>query len=238
MDYLHYERLEAIEPEDYRSQKPYPWANPEGLLRPEAFELLRETLPNVSLLEPFFGKARKGGQRPHDKYQLEYTDGSPVAEPWRAFIEELKGERYRRHMCRLFGVRSLSVNFHWHYAPRGCSVSPHCDSKRKLGSHVFYFNTADDWKAEWGGQTVVLDDHGRFPTDSAPDFDDFDQAIDSVAMGNRSFVFTRRGDSWHGVRPIRCPEGLMRKVFIVVLNDDTWLARLRNRLQGKGIQRY
>ncbi len=238
MQYLDYERLEAIEPRLYQAQKPYPWVNPEGLLTPEAFEILRATLPDVSLLEPFFGKARKGGQEPHDKFQLEYRDDSPVAAPWREFIEELKGERYRRHMCRLFGVRSLSVNFHWHYAPRGCSVSPHCDSKRKLGSHVFYFNTEQDWKREWGGQTVVLDDGGRFETDSAPRFEDFDLAIDSEAMGNRSFVFTRRGNSWHGVREIKCPEGRMRKVFIVVLNDHSWLARLRNRLQGKDIQRY
>ena len=38
--------------------------------------------------------------------------------------------------------------------------------------------TEDDWQVGWGGETVVLDDNGRFPTDSAPDFDDFDTAIE------------------------------------------------------------
>jgi hypothetical protein len=238
MEYLDYDRLAAIDPVAYQAQKPYPWANPDQLLRPEAFEILRASLPDVSLLQPFFGKPRKAGQAPHNRYQLEYKDDSPVPEPWKEFIQELKGKRYRQLMCRLFGVRSLSVNFHWHYAPNGCSVSPHCDSKRKLGSHIFYFNTEEDWDPTWGGQTVVLDDGGRFATDSAPDFEDFDTAIASQAMGNTSFIFTRRGNSWHGVREITCPEGHMRKVFIVVLNDHSLMARIRNRFHGKDIQRY
>jgi hypothetical protein len=35
-------------------------------------------------------------------------------------------------------------------------------------------------------------------------------------LGNRSPLFARKEHSWHGVREIRCPEGHMRKVFIVV----------------------
>jgi hypothetical protein len=238
VEYLDYQRFEAIDPRAYRAQRPYPWANPEGLLHPEAYERLRTHLPDVSLLEPFFGKQRKAGQQPHDRYMLEYKSGSLVPAPWHEFIEELKGERYRRHLLRLFDARSVSVNFHWHYTPDGCSVSPHCDSRRKLGSHIFYFNTETDWDPTWGGHTVVLDDGGRFPTKSAPRFEDFDREIPSEAIGNRSFLFSRRGNSWHGVREIRCPEGFMRKVFIVVVNDDSVVARLRNRLSAKDIERY
>jgi hypothetical protein len=222
---LDYERLASIDPTAYNAAKPYPWTNPEGLLTPQAFETLRETLPDISLFQRFFGKARKAGQHPHDRYMLEYTDDTPVAEPWREFIAELKSSRYRDLMKRLFRVRSLSLNFHWHYTPNGCSVSPHCDSSRKLGSHLFYFNTEADWDEAWGGQTVVLDDGGRFPTESSPGFEDFDAEIPSNSMGNRSLIFSRRAHSWHGVREIRCPEGFMRKVFIVVVNKDTWFAR-------------
>jgi hypothetical protein len=238
VEYLDYERFEAIDPRAYRAQKPYPWSNPEGLLKPEAFRVLRSSLPELSLLEPFFGKARKSGQEPHDRYMLEYKEGAPVPEPWRKFIEELKGERYRRLLCRLFDVRAISINFHWHYTPSGCSVSPHCDSRRKLGSHIFYFNTEEDWDPGWGGQTVVLDDGGRFPPDSAPRFEDFDAEISSVAVGNYSFLFTRRGNSWHGVREIRCPEDRMRRVFIVVVNDHRPWARFRNWISSKDIERY
>jgi hypothetical protein len=37
------------------------------------------------------------------------------------------------------------------------------------------------------------------------------------AIGNRSMVFKRTPHSWHGVRAIDCPEGHLRKVFIVVI---------------------
>ena len=194
--------------------------SPQG--RPEAFEILRASLPDVSLLEPFFGKPRKGGQAPHDKYQLEFNDRSPIEGPWREFIEELKGPRYRRRMCHLFGVRSLSVNFHWHYAPNGCSVSPHCDSKRKLGSHVFYFNTEEDWEPAWGGQTVVLDDGGRFPTESAPRFEDFDTAIElepwlGWAYAERGTLYLNQGrirgmaEEVRGFRGRRLPSASRRR---------------------------
>ncbi len=237
MVYLDYERLEAIEPRAFLAQKPYPWVNPERLLKPEAFEILRASLPDVSLLEPFFGKPRKAGQAPHDRYMLEYVDASPVARPWREFLDELKGERYRRLLCRLLGVRSASINFHWHYTPTGCSISPHCDSKRKLGSHIFYFED-DDWDPAWGGQTLILDDGGRFPARSAPRFEDFGLEISAETTGNRSLIFSRSGDSWHGMREIRCPVGRLRRVFIVVLNDDSLLARARELFYTKRIQRY
>jgi hypothetical protein len=236
--YLDFERLEAIDPAAYRAQEPYPWVNPEGLLTPAGFDALRGSLPDLSLFEQRFGVARKAGQQPHDRYTLEYRDGTPVPAPWRAFIEELRSERYRRGLIRLLGTRSLALNFHWHYTPRGCSVSPHCDSSRKLGSHIFYFNTEYDWRPEWGGETLVLDDRGRFPTRSAPRFEDFDRILPADAIGNRSFLFSRRGNSWHGVREIRCPEGLMRKVFIVVLNRNSPVDRLRAKLSGKSFERY
>ncbi len=238
MQYLDFQRLEAIDPVAYQKRQPYPWANPEGLLTGEGFEKLREALPELSRFERSFGVARKSGQRPHDRFTLEYTHQTPLEPPWREFIEELTGERYRRALCRLFGRERLALNFHWHYTPNGCSVSPHCDSSIKLGSHIFYFNTAADWDPAWGGETVLLDDGGRLPVRSAPGFKDFERAVASEALGNRSLLFTRRGNSWHGVREIRCPEGRMRKVFIVVVNRDSALDRLRAGLFRRNFERY
>ncbi len=238
MSYIDYERLEDLDPEAYRSTHPYPWANPEGILRPEAYETLYENLPDLSLFARHFGVQRKAGQQPHDRYTLEYRSGLALPRPWQEFVEELKAERYRRALCRLVGVRKLELNFHWHYTPNGCSVSPHCDSRRKLGSHIFYFNTEKDWDASWGGETVILDDHGRFDTRSAPRFEDFDDARSSLALGNYSLLFSRKGNSWHGVREIQCPPGRMRRVFIVVLNRADPLSRLRAVLSSKRFERY
>ncbi len=238
MEYLDFDRLEALDPVRFQEQTPYPWINPENLLAPAAFERLQANLPDVAMFDRLFDKQRRAGQKPHDRYILEYRDGIPVPEPWLEFIAELKSDRYRRVLCRLVGRPSLSINFHWHYTPNGCSVSPHCDSTRKIGSHIFYFNTKQDWDPAWGGETVVLDDGGRLHPRSAPSFEAFDRAISSQAMGNRSLLFTRRGNSWHGVREIRCPEGRLRKVFIVVLNRDGLGDRIRFALTRRNVARY
>jgi len=233
MPYIDFERLEALDPVAYRNADPYPWVNPSGLLGDEAHAALVATLPELSLFSPVFGKVRKHGQKSHDRYGLEYGPDLPLSEAWRGFIEELQGERYGKIIASLLGVSSVHLSFHWHFAPNGCSVSPHCDARRKLGSHIFYLNTAEDWERDWGGETLVLDDGGRFDRDSAPDFDDFDQSIASEALGNWSLIFSRKGNSWHGVREVNCPEGHMRKVFIVVINRNDPLARVERLLRGK-----
>jgi len=233
MTYLDFERLEQLDPTEYQTRSPYPWVNPEGLLSDAGFARLQETLPGVSLFEKSFGKARRGGQKSHDRFTLEYQEGLELPPPWRDFLAELRSDRYRDALRRLLGVRALRLSFHWHYAPPGCSVSPHCDAPRKLGSHIFYFNTPGDWQPDWGGETLVLDDGGRFDRDSAPEFEDFDSAITSRSIGNWSLIFSRRGNSWHGVREVRCPEGRMRKVFIVVINHDALRYRIRNAIRGQ-----
>ena len=57
-------------------------------------------------------------------------------------------------------------------------------------------------------------------------------------MGNRSFFFARRDNGWHGVREVSCPEGHLRKIFIIVVNASTLYWKVRDRLRGKSIQRY
>ena len=93
--------LEALDPASYRNQAPYPWINPEGILTPEGFEALRRTLPDVSLFTKRQGRERRAGQIPHDRYTLKYNSDTQVDEPWRSFIDELVGDRYRRCLCRL-----------------------------------------------------------------------------------------------------------------------------------------
>jgi hypothetical protein len=220
MQYLNYDLLDSIDPDEYRAIRPFPWINPEGALTEDGYRTLLESLPPVSQFAKAFGYERKHGQQGHDRYTLEYEPGldPTLPAPWVEFIRECEAERYRAWLCRMFDVAQVAYRFHWHYTPNGCSVSPHCDSVKKLGSHIFYFNTAEDWDASWGGETVVLDDGGRFNYRSAPAFDEFDGKVHSKSMGNRSLLFTRTNHAWHGVEPIRCPEGHMRKVFIVVVN--------------------
>ena len=136
-------------------------------------------------------------------------------------------------IARLAGRREVDLRFHWHYTPRGCSVSPHCDSKHKPGSHIFYLSRESEWDPEWGGATVVLDSERHHDRRSAPGFDDFDRQLASEHIGNRSLLFVRKEDSWHGVHEVRCPEGMFRKVFIVAINRVPVLDTLRRQLARK-----
>lgn len=219
MKYLNAECIERIETDVFQTQHPFPWTNPQGFLTEEGYKELLASMPDIETFTPFFGKKRKHGQQSHERYVLEYTDDVVLPAPWQAFIEELKGDRYRKLVKQLLGQPHVRLRFHWHYTPNGCSVSPHCDSRGKLGSQIFYMNSAEDWQPEWGGETVILNDNGRFEAQSSPEFEDFDEEFAAETENNRSLIFGRRGNSWHGVHEIRCPEGAYRKVFIVVFED-------------------
>jgi hypothetical protein len=225
--YLDIERLEQIDPRSFRATQPYPWINPSDLISSAGFERLASTLPDVSMFRRVFGKERKFGQKSHDRFALDYTNDLDLSEPWRNFMAEITSARYSAAIARLAGRRSVDLSFHWHYTPRGCSVSPHCDSKHKLGSHIFYFSREKEWEPEWGGATLILDSTRRLDRRSAPDFDDFDREFSGEHVGNHSLLFIRRNDSWHGVREIQCPEGMLRKVFIVVVDRVPAMESLR-----------
>ena len=219
MQYLNPDFLASFDTNAFRATQPFPFANPQGALTEAGFARLVETLPDSSLFEHSFGESRAYGQKSHDRLTLEYREDLPVDESWHAFVRELKSDRYQALLRKAFGRSFFRLLLHWHYTPAGCSVSPHCDSPRKLGSHIFYLNAPDEWDPEWGGETLILEDHGKLKPSSAPDFSDFDEVIPARMMENRSLLFARKAGSWHGVRELRSPDGLYRKVFIVVAED-------------------
>lgn len=235
--YLNTNVLETIDTDEFQQQHPFPWVNPQHFIAPERYPELLENMPDISEFRAFFGKQRKHGQSSHDRYVLDYEDGMPLHPAWQTLIDELRSPVYRDFVCRLLGVSDVRFRFHWHYTPTGGEVSPHCDSKGKIGSQIFYLNTAADWNPEWGGETVVLDDGGKIEPDNAPAFEDFDQEYPAETVDNRSLLFGRRGNSWHGVHKIQCPEGYYRKVFIVVFEEHRPLKmaakKFRRLLSGK-----
>jgi hypothetical protein len=238
MSYLRFDKLGELDSKGFQRQKPFPWVNPAGLLTDSGYWELVETLPAVELFEPEFGVKRRFGQQPHERFNLEYHDGLAVSAPWQTFIDELRSDRYRSFLARMFGTKHFKIRLHWHYAPRGASVSPHCDSKRKLGSHLFYMNSSRDWEDRWGGQTMVLNDEGRFNHRTSPSFTDFNSTVTATCSDNMSFMFRRTPHSWHGVREIACPEGKMRKVFIVVIDDWRLSHRFLSGIRQREVQTY
>jgi len=236
--YIDFDALEAIDVQAFRQQTPYPWSNPEKLLTDEGYSALCANMPDVSMFAQKFGYGRRAGQQPHDRYSLEYEEGMAIPQPWVEFIGELRSDRYRNAIGRLFNASKPEFRFHWHYAPAGCSVSPHCDAKREHGSHLFYFNTEEEWDPGWGGETLVLDDGGNMDPNTAPAFSDFKNIITCKSTGNVSAILERSDRGWHGVRELTCPEGHMRKIFIVVVNPDNLFWKMRDKVVGKKIQRF
>jgi hypothetical protein len=238
MKYLDIEKLRGLSCEEFRAIEPYPHYNTEGMLTAAGFEDLLHNMPPLETFDDIFGKERRAGQAPHDRYSLEYKPDTPVPQPWKEFIGELCSDAYRREIERLLGARKVEFRFHWHYTPSGCDVSPHCDARREHGSHLFYFNSEDDWDPEWGGATLALDDGGRLSYDSAPSLEEFDAVHEFQTIGNYSALMLRTDHAWHAVRPIRCPQDRLRRIFIVVVNPDKLFWKVRDRIVGKSIQRF
>lgn len=235
MEYLNHEAFDAVPEKDFQNRKPYPWFEIKPALTKEGYERLLESLPDVSLFDRIVGVKRTHGQLSHDRYILHYRPQIQLATPWRGFIAELQGSSYEALIRRLFQVpesRKLLLTFEWYYAWEGCSVSPHCDAQRKLGTHIFYFNTEADWDSAWGGEILILDDSRQFRPHSAPSFDDLKVAASLDPRDNGSLLFQRTEHSWHGVRPLGCPPDRLRKLFIVTINVPTlqvWWRRLRGK---------
>ena len=238
MSYIDWAHLESISVEEFESTKPYPFANRKGLLTDEGFQSLLANMPELSVFDHRFGEERLAGQDPHDRYSLEYTPETNIPVPWKEFIDELCSDRYRQNIQRLLRAPKIEFRFHWHYTPSGCSVSPHTDSAREHGSHLFYFNSEDDWDPSWGGETLALDDGGKLDYKSAPELSEFDGEIAFQSIGNYSAIMKRTDHAWHAVRPIHCPEDRLRRIFIVVCNPSSLFWKVRDRVIGKKKQAF
>jgi hypothetical protein len=222
--------LGGISVRAFQEIKPFPFLEIEGILTRDGHQALIRDLPDPMTFSQVFGRHRRHGQRSHDRFVLQYHPLKFIPELWRDFIAELHGAPYRQFVTGLLGRDDFILHCHWHYTPSGCSVSPHCDADWKLGSHIFYLNTQSNWDRAWGGETIALGGNPGLDVRSAPEFEDFPVQIASHPIGNRSLFFRRDEGSWHGVRPLQCPLGALRKVFIVEFRKASFVNRARTAL--------
>ena len=196
--------------------------------------------PSVAQFERRVAVKRALGQGYHDRYILHYQPRGRGFAGMAAVRPGDPGQTYDAFIRRLFGIKpraKLILTMEWYYGWQGCGVSPHCDARRKLGTHIFYFNTEADWKTEWGGEILLMDDQKKWKAHSAPEFDDLQVAASLDPRGNDSLLFQRTEHSWHGVRPLQSPSNELRKLFIVTVNVPTWQVLFR-RLRGKDPDGY
>ena len=229
--FINYDLLESFPANSFIAKKPYPWNDFQQLLTPEGFAALYENFPPLAVFEQHSGMERVYGQRPHNRYYLAYEQSvyannradedqgtirhSDLPAAWQAFMDELAtSERYLNFIKRLFQVSKFEVRYAWHIGVTDSEVSPHVDGAKKIGTHIFYFNTSADWKPEWGGATLVLG--GKQTPAMNPDFDAFASVEAAQIVDNRSFLFRNGEHSWHGVKALTCPAESSRRLFNVI----------------------
>ncbi len=208
---IDYDVLRGIDVGQFRTRQPFPWINVQHFLMRSAFQQLHATFPPRERFEWHANRDRRYGQRPHNRYYLE-LEGRRTAEagstglirkaelapPWRALLDELETSReYRELVCALLQVSGWQTRYAWHVGITGSEVSPHADSPVKFGTHILYFNTDEDWRAEWGGATLLLS--GKTGDRLDPDFGDFATAVEMETVGSRSLLFKNLPEAWHGV---------------------------------------
>jgi hypothetical protein len=236
MQYLNHDVLDRTSEEAFQQQPPYPWTSLQNSLTSEGYERLRANLPDIQDFRRMVGVKRAYGQASHDRAILHYLPGMTLAQPWKEFITEINSAYYKDFLHRMLGVptnKQLILSMEWYYAWQGCAVSPHCDARRKLATHIFYLSSEQEWLSEWGGRILMLDDDKRFKAHSGPTLDQFKVAKELEARGNASLLFQRTEHSWHAVRPLGSPNpDILRKLFIVTINIPTfqvWWRRIRGK---------
>ena len=222
--------IEHVNTSVFEKNIPIPWCSFDRLLSDNSFQELIKTFPSLDYFERHSGLPRSHGQRPHDRWYLAlehsiYDHKEPGMKGcialndldpcWQDFINELKeSDSYNKMIEDLLGVKPHSVRFAWHIASTGGDISPHIDDPLKAGTHIFYFNTNDDWKEEWGGQTLFLGDikHEKLN----PEISDFDFVVGAPMINNKSMLFKNTVNAWHGVAPIDCGNDHYRRLFNVI----------------------
>lgn len=230
-NFIDYKFIQSFNRKLFFENQPFPWYNFHNFLTREGFQQLLKDFPYLELFEKHEGLERVYSQRPHNRYYLAYETSIysqiehqhkgivkykqlPVS--WQLFLKELETSQvYQNFIKSLLEVTDFQVRYAWHMGVSNSEVSPHRDAEQKIGTHIFYFNTSDDWNTSWDGSTLVL---GNKLKDDLmnPDFSDFTTIIPTQITNNHSFLFKNTPDAWHGVKPLTCPQGKYRRLFNVI----------------------
>jgi Rps23 Pro-64 3,4-dihydroxylase Tpa1-like proline 4-hydroxylase len=163
---------------------------------------------------PAYAQAEKMGKSfaaVNEKRKTQITDARLFAPPILRLHEILASDEFVANMSLMSGISGLVadpklVGGGIHGTDLGGHLDVHVDFNfnEDLGLYrrlniLVYFNK--DWKEEYGGYLDLWDEDvkhclGRF----APKF-------------NRAAGFATSARSWHGVTPVKCPPGRVRKSF-------------------------
>ncbi|KAF3361854.1 Uncharacterized protein PHSC3_001621 [Chlamydiales bacterium STE3] len=230
-NFIDLEAMRQFNYEAFARKQPFPWVDFKDFLLTEGFQKLYQDFPNLDFFE-YHENLYRLGQRPHNRYYLAYERSTyrlkdplkrgvigrnDLQPSWQHFIDELESDEYQSFIAKALNVSSFKVRYAWHIGKETNEVSPHRDSSDKIGTHIFYFNTQDDWETDWGGELLILG--GKMTSGITPDFKDFISSAAVSNTDNHSFLFKNTSQAWHGVKELNCPEGKYRKLFNVIFSD-------------------
>ncbi len=240
--FINYDLIQSFDFSAFDSKAPYPWHDFNHFLTPEAFEELHATFPDISIFEKQVGYYR-GKQKPHDRYLLSYEDSvyhqagyqgrgvvhhQQLPKPWRQFIRELESRKYKNFIASVLKTSKFKFRYEWHLGFKGSQISPHVDVHWRIGNHMFYFNTREDWNPKWGGSTLVLGGNRKYSKEKSYDFSDFKSVILVKNEAHHSLLIKNTNRAWHGVKSLRCPDGKYRRMFMIIFvpqnfKADVWI---------------
>ncbi|MBS4167849.1 2OG-Fe(II) oxygenase [Parachlamydia sp. AcF125] len=223
--------IHSFPAETFLKRWPFPWHNFHQFLTAESFKQLCEEFPPLELFKYHENLARGKNQRSHNRYYLAYekskyeeekegvihADGlSPL---WQQFLHEIETNlAYQNLMKQILGDQKYQRRYAWHMGISSNEVSPHCDNASKIATHIFYFNTSEEWDLSWGGALLVLGD--KLTTKQNPDFHDFMTSTPITYLNNYSFLFKNTPNAWHGVKALKSPSGKYRRLFNVIYDME------------------
>lgn len=217
--------LQKFDINKFKKNAPFPHFNFDGFLEQPYFDELYTKYPPLSLFAKEDPSNRDYGQRPHRRYYMYYEqikssglgriELNKLPKIWQEFIGLIySNKEYQKFIKNCFGCAKLRIRIDWHSTPNGMDVSPHKDSVGKLGTHLFYFNTKENWKEEWGGEILCLG--GLKSEKENPEINEFNIIKKYPILDNKSLLFQRTNKSWHAVDVIKCPEDYYRRLCSIV----------------------
>jgi hypothetical protein len=191
----------------YRAAEPFPFVVIDGFLEAGFARELASSLPSLE-------SARRSGREfkavnERGKVQVTRSEAFPPAV--RALNELMAAPALLGALERITGVRGLLADEELvgggiHLMDRGAHLDVHVDFDRIEERNLYrrlnlllFLN--EDWKDEWGGELELWDaDVKRRHHAFAPRL-------------NRLVLFETSDHSFHGVRRVRCPDGVLRRSF-------------------------
>ncbi|HET9106822.1 MAG TPA: 2OG-Fe(II) oxygenase [Steroidobacteraceae bacterium] len=198
LDWRHLQDIAAARANDYRTAKPFPHIQLDGLFAPELLEQAIAELPIV---------ARWARYDTANERKVVCSDVRAFGPAGETLVHALNSAPFVGFLERLTGISGLIPDPHLHAAgymkvpPSGFlglhydfSTQQHLRLDRRINV-LLYLNR--DWRTEWGGQ---LELHSNDPLDS-----DKHEVVEIEPLFNRLAIFNTP-EALHGHRrPIACP---------------------------------